>query len=240
MDIQSTLEHLGLTAHEATVYLRLLQEGPATIGRLAQSTGLFRPTLYRLLPRLEQCGLVSLVPHGKQHHYAAEDPSKLENLVDDTLEDLRSLLPKLSDQFHSLRKRPVIRFYEGKSGVLAVLDDVVRSLKRGDVYYRYTSAKDYETMLRYLPKEYRSLRDAKQLQRFVIAGAGIRQPKPKLNRSYKTVPRSASSFDYDVNQVIYGNKVAYIDYSSLSALIIESSAIADLQRQVFLLLYRTL
>ena len=129
----------------------------------------------------------------------------------------------------------------GPEGIKKVLGDVVQTLKRGEVYYRITSAKSFESLRKYRPKNYSELRDQKQLQRFVIASKYIKaQEKDKLNRAVKVVPEGSALFNHDINQIIYGDKVSFIDYKSLTAVIIENKGIADSQREIFKLLYQRL
>jgi DNA-binding CsgD family transcriptional regulator len=55
------LEGLGITAAEESAYRALLRHGPATLNELAAGTGASTATARRLLPRLEDLGLVSRV-----------------------------------------------------------------------------------------------------------------------------------------------------------------------------------
>ncbi|MFG2003959.1 helix-turn-helix domain-containing protein [Spirillospora sp. NPDC048911] len=53
------LEGLGVTAAEEAVYRALLREGPATLATLAPRTGASVPALRRMVPRLEELGLIT-------------------------------------------------------------------------------------------------------------------------------------------------------------------------------------
>ncbi|TDD92150.1 transcriptional regulator [Actinomadura darangshiensis] len=53
------LEGLGVTAAEETAYRALLREGPSTLAALAARLGTSAAALRRLLPRLEELGLVT-------------------------------------------------------------------------------------------------------------------------------------------------------------------------------------
>ncbi|MDP3771421.1 MAG: hypothetical protein Q8R16_03925, partial [bacterium] len=57
------------------------------------------------------------------------------------------------------------------------------------------------------------------------------------NRAVKVVPPAYNLFQYDVVQLIYANKVAFMDYNTETALIIENSAVAEFQKNMFKLLY---
>ncbi|MGN9838028.1 helix-turn-helix transcriptional regulator [Nonomuraea sp. H19] len=55
------LEGLGVTVAEETAYRALLRHGPATLSRLATETGASAAAIRRMLPRLEDLGLISRV-----------------------------------------------------------------------------------------------------------------------------------------------------------------------------------
>ncbi|MEV0382270.1 helix-turn-helix domain-containing protein [Nonomuraea sp. NPDC050643] len=55
------LEGLGVTVAEETAYRALLRHGPATLSRLAAETGSSAAAIRRMLPRLEDLGLISRV-----------------------------------------------------------------------------------------------------------------------------------------------------------------------------------
>src|SRR3989344_3480754 len=110
--------------------------------------------------------------------------------------------------------------------------------KKDHVFYRYSSAKDAVKNEKYLPKNYRAIRDQKQLQRFVIANENTMVgKKPRLERAVKFIPNNYGLFDYDITQIIYGDKVAFLDYNTETAFIIENSIIAEFQKKIFKLLY---
>ena len=62
----------------------------------------------------------------------------------------------------------------------------------------------------------------------------------QLERYSKYIPHSEDPFEYNITQLIYGDKVAFIDYDTETASIIESSKFAQFQRQTFKLLFSAL
>jgi len=241
-DIESVLAQLGLSVHESTVYLDLLQNGPATVGALSKRAGIYRPALYKLIPTLIEKGLVSRTQtKHKQQHYRAESPERLESLFENAQQRLKEALPELASLYTNRRQnRPVVRFLEGKVGIRSVFADILTTLKRGDIFYRYSSIKELPSRS-YLPPHYEEIRDKKQLERLVITNAPMAQAKPpRLERETKIVPSEYDLFNDNVTHLIYGDKIAVIDYNTETAIIIESKVIAEFQRKLFLLLYRKL
>ncbi len=153
-----------------------------------------------------------------------------------------NILPDLEDAYVTSTKKLKVRFLEGRDGTKRVFDDIVRSLPRGSTFYRFSSNTDgVEKKDKYLPRAYRNLRDAKKLERQVITNEQTAKQKvPKVERFLKVMPSDFGAFEHNVTELIYGDKVAFIDYNSETAVIIENKKIADFQRNIFQVLYKKL
>jgi hypothetical protein len=122
-----------------------------------------------------------------------------------------------------------------------VFSDIVNSLKAGDVFYRVSSERDVDLANKYLPKDYREMRDKKQLERYVIMSeSGATQKTPRLERELITIPPELDEFEDNISLTIYGNKIAYIDFNSESSIIIEHSALVDFHKKMFRIMYMSL
>jgi HTH-type transcriptional regulator, sugar sensing transcriptional regulator len=241
METSGILRKIGLNDKEAVIYLALLENGPLTISGIAKASNLHRPAIYQLLPTLEKRGLVSISIKGKLKYYAAESPEKLKILVGNLNETLQAALPDLEAIYNSTGSRPVVKFFIGKDGIKNVFLDLVTSLKRGDIYYRYTSNKDLDKTEKYLPRDYRKIRDEKQLERYIINNVESAQQKsPNLNRTVKTMPPGFNPFDQEVSMLIYGDKIAFLDFNTETAITIENKKIAEFQKILFKFIYKSL
>lgn len=239
MKRKQRLEALGLTKTEAGVYLDLLEYGAQTVSSIARTSRLHRPAIYRALPSLIDKGLVSQKRVGKLTHYAAERPERLNNLVASFQRELDDLVPELNQIQHT--STPVVRRLNGKAGVYTVYEDIVATLKKGEEFYRYNAAshEDLETIG--LPDTYLEERDNKRLERLVISNPDyIESRDPRLEDSLVVVPESFWPFDYNVSQIIYGDKIAFIDYTQPIATIITNPTLAKFQKDIFMMLYRQL
>lgn len=133
-----------------------------------------------------------------------------------------------------------------KKSVTNVFEDILTTLKKGSVYYRYSSvSKDfYNSKLThnpYLSQTYFDRQKNKQLERLVITGEETnRNMKQELDVTVKEIPEKYDPFGDNITQIIYGDKVAFIDYEAESSVIIESKRFANFQKKLFLLLYRKL
>lgn len=239
MELSDLLKSLGLSKAEAGVYMDLLEYGTQTISEISRTSKLHRPAIYRALPHLKEKGLISERRIGKLIHYAAESPEQLRNLVHALHDELDTVIPKLSQMQDN--KTPMVRRLDGKAGVHAVYEDILRTLKKGETFYRYSS-ENPEDIERYgVPKNYRQERDKKQIERLVISNPEyVAAREPQLEVSLRVVPDEFLPFAHHVSQIIYGNKIAFIDYNQPIATIIENPTLAAFQRDIFKMLFKKL
>jgi sugar-specific transcriptional regulator TrmB len=57
-DLVWKLSDFGLTVNQAKVYLSIVQSGATCVSRISESTRLHRQNIYRMLPKLEEMGLI--------------------------------------------------------------------------------------------------------------------------------------------------------------------------------------
>ncbi len=240
MDISDALKLAGLTKQESLIYKGLLESGPETVAVIARNAGLHRPVVYKFLPRLQEKGLIHEVKKGKSTYFVAESPDKLSYLFDSMTGQFKDAVSELKD-LQTKDGKPIVKFYEGKEGIRGVFYDMVSSLKKGELYYRYTSSRGRENDEKYLPANYRKIRDSKKLERFVISNVKrAAQKKPRMERAMRLVPPEFDLFEDDVTLLMYQDKVAYIDYNTETATVIQNKMIAIFQIKIFKLLYSRL
>lgn len=237
----SLLQKLGLSETEARLYLAILELGSGTVAAIAKSSGLYRPTVYKMLPMLIGKNLIARSQLGKRTVYLAERPTALTALFEGLRQNLEGALPGLLRLYTSTGQKPTIRFFEGKAGVRRVYTDLFETVKKGEVIYRYESPRDYKKNKRYYPRLYLEIAGRKlhsDIEKFVITNKKTHDARSEqLERYSKYVPPSADPFEYNITQLIYRDKVAFIDYDAETASIIESPKFAQFQRQIFKLLF---
>lgn len=233
----SVLAALGLTENQAKIYHSLLGESPATISTISQVTGLHRPAIYTALPGLIEIQLISRVIIGKREYFVSEQPSRLDHLIRDWQTRMSALIPDLTEGFRS-KKKPIVKVYSGPDGIAAIFEDVARTLDANTAFYRYSAySKIHKKKTRYLPRIYRERMES--LQGYVITNEDYPSHQ-MLGRSVKVIRSKEFKLNDNVTLMIYGDRVAYIDYNTEQAMIIENTALASFHRQIFLLLFRQL
>jgi sugar-specific transcriptional regulator TrmB len=235
------LQRIGLSEPELKVYEYLFREGRSSVVGIGRALTLHRPHLYRILETLALRGLVSTVTEGKRKFFVAAPPERVSDLFASLSREMDEALPDLSREYRTSKDKPTITHYEGRSGVTSVFADLVASAKRGETFYRYSSEKDLAHTNSYLPRDYRKKRDEKKLERFVITAPRIgKGKKTRMERAMKYIPEGFDLFDQDIIELIYANKVAFIDLNTENGFVIDCAPLADFHKKLFRLLYQKL
>lgn len=133
MSNQKHLQEYGLSEKEAAVYAAALELGPATADQLAKQADVKRSTTYVQIEALQAMGLMSSYEEGKKTLYTPESPENLARLIerqkaelDQRQKELSKDLPDLMRSFESAGERPLVRFYQGKEGIVSVREEMLR------------------------------------------------------------------------------------------------------------------
>lgn len=236
------LEQIWLSKNSGLIYLSLLEHGKSSITDITTNTWLHRVQIYRLLPYLIETEFVLVTTKWKKKYYLPANPSKINDAYQDLQERNKWSINKLVEKYSNLEKKPNVIYSEWAKSITNVFNDIVDSLDKWDVFYRITSETDVERINEtYLPKDYRVKRDKKELERYVImsSNAAIKKQQ-RLERELKIIPEKLDEFKDNVLMTIYWHKVWFIDFNTETSIIIESKEIADFQKKLFKLLYRSL
>jgi len=115
----------GIEAKELDIYKHLLSLKRATVLELARVASEKRSNLYRILESLIGKRLVSEVYEGKHHYYIAEPPKVLSKYIHEQKQKVDSILPELELMEKVALERPKIKYYEGKSGIKNLYDELL-------------------------------------------------------------------------------------------------------------------
>lgn len=130
--LTNVLRDLGLTENEASVYLASLSLGPSTVMNIAQAAGIKRTTVYSVMESLKSMGLANIEIKGFKQLYAAENPEKLETMINLRREELQKTLPEFISLYNSKGGESFIRYYEGIEACKTVYENIIKEAKPGD------------------------------------------------------------------------------------------------------------
>ena len=133
MDL-TPLEALGLSHAEAVVYVSLLSQGPSTTGTLINHTKMQSSTVYHTLGTLLEKGVVSYILRGKIKFFQAEKPEIFMTFWEDKKQKFDLILPELKQKEKTGVEQRSARVFEGMNGLRAAYDDVLQTMKSGELY----------------------------------------------------------------------------------------------------------
>jgi len=240
------LRGLGFSEKESRVYLAAVKLGTTTMQKIAKMSGVNRATTYVLVEAMMKRGLMSSVTKGKKRYFSIESPEKLHSILEQEKAQVRekekminAVIPQLSEIFAAThgQNKPQVRFYEGKSGLLAVRDEVLKS-KEKVAYALFHRDKIQEIFNEDERKSFSDKRIKKGIQVNAIytsqEGPVLRDNK-KDKTDYTFIPNTLYNSAIDITVFDYKLVITSLQEPLLSVLI-ESQDIADSFKQLFELL----
>lgn len=228
----------GMKKDDAKVYA-VLTDTPQTIAALANLANLHRQSVYQSIASLSQAGLVLETPIGKRRGYQKGNPNAFKQLLRTTEEALNETVQSLITT--SPTHHPTFQILRGEEEIKTLFSDVVHSLKREGVFYRYIACAPETDTEAFVPDDYRPTRDKKSIQQIAITSSTMKKKPYKRGMGclWKVIP-GEGSFTHGAGELIYGSTVAFIDYTQAIAYVIHSEAIASMQKTIHKELYKRL
>jgi len=192
------------------------------------------------LIRLKKKGLVSETQIGKKVHYQAEPPERLETYVerqkDALLEQqkrLKDFIPQLKSIQRQSGERPMVKYFEGREGILSSLEEFYGETKEGGevciIYPRDTMA---ELFLPEERKKYHDIRVKNNVSAKTIY-TQTKGPEPEgVNVDRKILDGGKYPISCDI--AIYNDKVKIsILGKHVSSIFIRSKDFAETMKSLF-------
>ena len=239
------LSPIGLDSRDKRVYEALYTLDKASLRSIAQTTGLNRGTVYEVIKRLTDIGLVSFTQTGERRHYMAADPGAIVTLARERREHLsylETLAASYAQQLKATnpeaRQAHFAAFYEGDEGIATILRDVLATLEAEGLHeYRVFSSQRVSNFLYNNFPTFSRRRVQKNIFVRVIADSPSPEQPVLAERKYLL---SDGQHDLSAYTIIYGKRTAFISMSPtnvLSGVVVSDEGITAIQKQTFDLLW---
>lgn len=143
--LEQDLQDVGLNEKEAKVYLASLEIGQSVVQDIAKKAGVNRATTYFVIEALMRMGLMSSFHKDRKQYFVAADPDRLADIleqekasVEKKENDFKKLLPQLKSVGARKVGGPVVKYYEGKEGIKAMVEEIMQSTKGATVNMAYS------------------------------------------------------------------------------------------------------
>ncbi len=247
--LEKYLQDIGLNDKEAIVYLSLLSVEHASVLDLAKKTKIKRPTVYIVLESLAKKGLVSETTVGKKTHYQAEPPERLETFVErqklvleESQKTLKDVIPQLKSMERSTGERPLVKYYDGKEGIISVVQSIFRT-DSGDgdepIYLIYPR----DLLDKYFPEQERKQYKQERLNRKVKSKVLYTFEKGEIpsDEMGERIKIDGSKYPITCDMAIYKDKVRIsLLNKQFSSIFIQSKDVAETMRSLFRLIFDNL
>jgi sugar-specific transcriptional regulator TrmB len=236
------LTSLGLDEKEAKLYLAALELGQATVRQLSDAADIGRTNAYDIIGRLEQRGLLSHVDDGAagRRLVVPTDPQRLIERWDEQRRRLDGLVPELRAMYRGNASQARVRYFDGAEGILSVLYSTLHSkgplvgiLSMTDLL----SGPGKDAMDDYIAERIRRGLDLRV----------IRSRQKEIDPIWPTEPADRRELRYAPDEQVFTMTMFIADDSvavlssrrETFGMIIESAEYAELQRNLFEVLWRS-
>ncbi len=233
-DVINQLNELGITVHEAEIYLSILRHGEASAGVILEEVKLHREQVYRALKRLVDSGLITQYEKRKRAYYSPVDPQILVSRMRAKTEVAEALQPYLKE-IHQ-KKPQIIRVNEGVEAYKLLFEDMLATVEKDGEYLVMSSLgeKFYELTKDFYPRYARLM--VKRGIRLRMIGYENEDYKEQLKvQGLLRVRRLSKEYEAPVATVVYANRVAIeiIDTDNPAIITIENQNVANAYRHTF-------
>lgn len=240
-EIDDILKSLDLPPSSQKIYKELLENGETTARILSERLSLTRPSTYDHLALLKKKGLIVERKLDNKSYFALDDVRQVGAVLQENIESLSEkkemFLKMLPDLLNSSRtENPTIKFFEGKSGLTHLLNDILWN-KGKTVYTMWP----YNEMLSVLGKEALVRFNNRRIQeKITIHSLWTKKIKPQDDYIWEgkdiLIKRKYLKNESPVvmGYTIYGDKVSFISsHKEIFGFIVHSRDFADLMKLHF-------
>jgi sugar-specific transcriptional regulator TrmB len=216
--MKDILMNVGLTEGESEVYTILVEQGLSSAGDVFKKSNLASSKVYEILFRLVKKGLSSFILKNNVKYYDATPPERLLDILEEKKQKLttsqakiKSLLPLIHKKRKQVKNKTHVVLYEGKEGPKIVLKEALEAGKRGALLMGFGTNEDpYKDFLPYDINDH-----LKEMKKHNIGWKLLfSQGKWKSQAPNSEIRFLPQEFTQPIRTMIYGNKVALVDFTS--------------------------
>lgn len=240
-DVTNQLEAIGLSHHEAILYIEILRYGEASVGMLLEHVKLHREQAYRALKRLEEANLIRQYEKRKRAYFSVTDTDLLIERVEEKVQIAKSLQATLKNMHQ--RSPHIVKVSEGIESFEALFENILCTLKNDSEYLILGGqGKGFELLEGVWPlyEKYVKVYAKRNIKLRMIAFEGQDFTNQYMTQPLLEIRELPGEYLGPVATVIFGDKVSLevMDPENISIVSIENKKIADSYKQQFEALWR--
>ena len=211
--LNQTLKDIGLDENEARVYLASLSLGPTTVLKIAKGSGVKRTTIYNVIDSLKEKGLMKVELNGLKQTYSAENPEKLELMLERRKNEFQNKLPEFMALYKLKGGESTIKYYTGLKAMQNIYLDTLKEIKTHEEYLVITNQEKWFNLDKDFSQRYTDERAKLNIKtRLLFQDSQISQEHKKFERNFnetiKIIPRDKP---LNVDTVLLPNKLIVLE-----------------------------
>jgi len=209
-----TLERVGLTKNDRSVYLALLELGSATVSSLVKKTGLHRSYIYDILDKLIDLGLSTFIIRNNKKYFNVENPERILQIlksreveVRESEEEINKVLPDLIKRQQTAIEKQEARIFVGKEGIKSILEDI---LKIKNDFIAFGAEGKFKDIFKWYFDNWQRRRNKLGIKYKIIYNSKLRGKRPTKEQKLIDVRFVPEKYEFPATTIVYKNKVAII------------------------------
>jgi len=245
------LKQIGLKEKEIKVYLSILKLGSSPAQTIAIETGIKRTTVYLVLEKLKEIGLVGEIINKNKKLFFGEKPEKLLKIIQQKKQEIKNeenriieILPQLERILQNKDKgtNEEIRHYQGKEGIWNIIENYLKS--RQDLYI-FFPGKTYEHLglSRILSDVTKKRRQIGKNKAYIITDYHAQNKKffREEDMDFREIRFLPEISRFDSGILIYDRKIALVSLQEpYSSILIQNTEIFSLVKFMFDIIWQSL
>jgi HTH-type transcriptional regulator, sugar sensing transcriptional regulator len=231
------LEKFGLTKTESGVYLALLKEGNSLASIIVKKLQLHRATVYDVLNRLIERGLVSYVEVDGKKYFEASKPEKFLDIINEkeqAIEKEKKEAKQIVIELSKIKEKTShsnVQVLTGKEGVKNLMQELLNH-KEFMIIGGELRFKDYLPIY--------TIHWAKEREKRKIYARILTEYKIDTKWEYNIYRQLSKDIKFPTSVIIYGDKIAIIlPEKPVKIILIESSDTYRAYKAQFEILWKT-
>lgn len=207
--LHQTLEGIGLSEKEVQTYLAALSLGPTSAQELSRTSGVKRTTIYGVIERLVEKGLLHHQLQGIKLLVVAESPRKLFELYDAKRSALKNCINGLLTLQKYENTENAVRYFDGMGAIKGVYNSLLEDCEAGADYLIISNQESWYELAPSFFQDFIERRARLNLRiRNLLLDSPIAREHRKLQVNYnETIKLLPTGMHFDANVVIIPRRV---------------------------------
>ena len=241
--LSQTLKDIGLTEEEASVYLSSLSLGTTSVLKIARSTNIKRTTIYGIVDSLKEKGLMRVELKGLKQFYAAENPERLEIMLERRKDEFKKNLPEFMALYKLEGGESVMKYYTGILAMQEIYRATLKEIKPHEDYLVIANQEKWYNLDPNFAISYIEERAKLPIKnRMLFQDSPTAREHKKIERNFnEEVKILPTGTPLNVDTLLLPNKLITFELTPpYMTVVIENKSIIELHREMFEVIWKSL